>query len=104
MLIVSVFNFFVYQATKNKETANTDNDVVKMFVCYINFMASVASLAFYGTLGFNPLLTVMVVIFKVSQTDGTASPWAHYLWVYILVPIVAAGAAGVLHLMHVKGT
>ena len=74
-----------------------------MFVCYIGLMASMGSLKNFGYLGFNPLLTVMVVIFKVSQTDGTASPYAHYLWVYILVPVVAAGAAGILHLMHVKG-
>ena len=103
VLIVSIFNFFIYQATKNEQTANTDNNVVKMFVCYFGFTSSMGALRNFGFLGFNPLLTVMVVIFKVSQTDGTASPWAHYLWVYILVPIVAAGAAGILHLMHVKG-
>ena len=66
VLIVSLFNYFVYQATKNKETANTDNDVVKMFVCYISFMSSALTLNFFGKLGFNPLITVMVVIFKVS--------------------------------------
>ena len=60
------------------------------------------SLTLFGYLGFNPLLSVMVVILKVSQTDGTASPYAHYLWVYILVPLVAAFLAGILHLMHVK--
>ena len=66
-------------------------------------MATSGSLAGFGYLGFNPLITCLVVIFKTSQIDGTASPYAHYLWVYIVVPIAAAGAAGILHLMHVKG-
>ena len=59
-------------------------------------------LGLFGTLGFNPLITTMIVIFKVSQTDGTASPYAHYLWVYILVPMVAAFLGGIIHLIHVK--
>ena len=75
-----------------------------MFICYTNLVASMASLELFGFLGFNPLLTSMVVIFKVSQTEGTASVWAHYMWVYIIVPIAAAGVAGILHLMHVKGS
>ena len=66
------------------------------------FAAAEAALIKFGTLGFNPIIATVVVIFKVSQTDGSASPYANYLWVYYIGPMVGAVLAAILHLFHVK--
>jgi hypothetical protein len=63
---------------------------------------SMYSLAFFGILGFNPILAIVIDIFKSSQTDGSASPYSHYLWAYIIAPLPGAALAAFLHMLHVK--
>ena len=103
LIFTSVY-FFVFHNMKKKETAHTDNDILKILVCTFAFLATEAGLNLFGILGFNPLISTIIVIFKVSQSDGSASPYAHYLWAYIIAPMVASFIGAVLHLLHVKAS
>ena len=66
VLIFTTVYFFVYHNMKKKETAISDNDFLKILVCTFAFLATEAALGLFGTLGFNPLISTIVVIFKVS--------------------------------------
>ena len=66
VVIFTTVYFFVFHNMKKKETAHTDNDILKILVCTFAFLATEAGLALFGTLGFNPLITTIIVIFKVS--------------------------------------
>ena len=82
----------------------TKETILKILIISYAYEGAYTGLAKYGVTGFNPVLSVMMAIFKVSQTDGSASPYAHYLWVYIIAPTISAFLAGILHLIHVKAS
>ena len=102
VLIMSAFYFFVFQAMKVKDTAGTGDEIIKILVCAIAMYGTMFSLELFGILGFNPILAVIIDIFKSSQTSGSASAYSHYLWAYIIAPLPGAGLAAFLHMLHVK--
>ena len=102
VIIFSTVYFFIYLAMKKKETSHTEDELVKMIVCALAFYGTYMSLALFGPMGFNPIIATVNVIFVVSQTDGQASDYAHYLWAYMIGPLVAAFLGAILHLLHFK--
>ena len=101
-IMFSTFYFFMFHLMKKEETALTKEPILRIWIIAYAYEGAAAGLAKFGVTGFNPTLSVMMAIFKVSQTDGSASPYAHYLWVYLIAPTISAFLAGVLHLIHVK--
>ena len=103
-LLFSTFFFFMFHLMKKEETSTTKETILKIFIVVQAFTGTTLGLTKFGWLGFNPATAVMMAIFVASQVEGAASPYTHYLWVYIIAPIIAAFLAGVLHLIHVKAT
>ena len=89
---------------KKEETSTTKETILKILIIVNAFTGCSLGLTKFGWMGFNPATSTMMAIFIASQVDGAASPYTHYLWVYIIAPIMAAFLAGVLHLIHVKAT
>ena len=87
---------------KKEETSTTKETILKIAMIIYAFSGCTLGLSKFGWMGFNPATSVMMAIFIVSQVEGAAAPWTHYLWVYIIAPIMAAPLAGLLHLIHVK--
>ena len=73
----------------------------------------------YGSCGFNPALACGYISFAVSQYaypnipadvtwldiygfESSAVQVNHYLWAYMVAPIVGGFVAGILHLVHSK--
>ena len=89
---------------KKEETSTTKETILKIYIVVQAFTGTTLGLTKFGYLGFNPAIASMMAIFIASQVTGAAAPWTHYLWVYIIAPIISAFLAGLLHLIHVKAT
>ena len=103
-VLFSTFYFFVFHLMKNEQTNLSKEAILKAMIIAYAYTGASYGLSKFGVIGFNPMLSLMSIIFKVSQTDGSASPYAHYLWVYIIAPTISAGLAGILHLIHVNAS
>ena len=103
-IMFSTFYFFVFHLMKNEQTWLSNEAILKAMIIVYAYTGASVGLAKFGVIGFNPMLSLMSIIFVVSQTEGDASPYAHYLWVYLIAPTIAAGLAGILHLIHVKAS
>ena len=66
VLIVSTLYFFTFLLIKDKNLCHTDNEVLKIISATYAFLAAEAALGKFGTLGFNPLVSTIIVLFKVS--------------------------------------
>ena len=104
IVIFGTLYMFMFHAMKNDKTAHSDNILLRILVVSYAWTMVQTGLVHFGSIGFNPLISTISVIFTVSQTEGTASPYAHYLWAYIIAPMVASFLAAILHLLHVKGS
>ena len=103
-ILFSTFYFFMFHLMKKEETSTTKETILKIFIVVQAFTGTTLGLTKFGYLGFNPAIATMMAILIASQVEGAASPWTHYLWVYIIAPIISAFLAGLLHLIHVKAT
>lgn len=114
--IILVFSFI---SIKHKSTQLTDNAMLQILAFNV-VLAAVSELSVkYGSCGFNPALATGYISFAVSQYaypniisdvswldiygfESSAVQVNHYLWAYMLAPIVGGAVAGVLHLVHAK--
>ena len=109
MLISSFFLTLAYTSVKSKNTQLTENELLKAFVIYF-VLGTVAALNFnFGTAGFNPALATSYIIFEVSQNkeptiydsdDFGNDHLNHYLWAYMIGPLVGGALGGIAHLIH----
>ena len=121
ILLCSIILILAFISIKHKTTQLTDNGLVQI-LAYNSILLAVSLMSLQyggGGFGFNPAIATGYVSFAVSQYaypnidtdsdykdiygfDPSAKTVNHYLWVYILAPLVGGAIAGILHLIHQK--
>ena len=116
----SIILVLAFISIKHKSTQLTDNGLVQILAFNIALLAVSEMSLQYASFGFNPALACGYVSFAVSQYaypnypnnrtdesfnkyygfDPSAKQVNHYLWVYMIAPIVGGAIAGILHLIH----
>ena len=109
MMITSLFLTLAFASIKRKETQLTENDLLKAFAIFL-VIGTVSTLNLqFGSAGFNPALATSYIIFEVSQNKWPNRADAseinnenlnHYLWAYMIGPMVGGILGGMAHLVH----
>ena len=61
----------------------------------------------FGPAGINPPLACGYIMFETSQYDFPNTPYKsyelnHYVWAYLLCPMLGGVLGGILHILHAK--
>ena len=108
MLMTSMVLTLVYCSMKNNVTKMSDNVVV----CILLFIAISAGIndmnKNFGNAGINPALASAYIALEVSQLNAVEDPDIkdsmanHYLWAYMLAPLVGGAIGGFISIIHQK--
>ena len=112
----SIILVLAFISIKHKSTRLTDDSMIQILAINLVIVAVTQLSVRFGSCGFNPALACGYISFAVSQYAypnvpdlliyknfrANAESVNHYLWVYMVAPMVGGFVAGVLHLVHSK--
>jgi glycerol uptake facilitator-like aquaporin len=107
MLVTSLILVLTVVSVKSKATQISAEPMLQVFAVTLVLLAMPTMNLLFGTAGFNPALASAYIMFEVMEYDTpnqyyTGTELNHYLWAYIIGPLVGAVAAGFLHIIHSK--
>ena len=107
MLFTSIILVFSFAVLKNKNTTPTDNKILQAIGILLVITCISSMNARFSIYVINPALASAYTLFEVTQysfpnTSIVSSDLNHYVWAYILAPLVGGLIGGLLFLMHNK--
>ena len=107
MLFTSIILVFSFAVLKNKNTTPTDNKILQAIGILLVITCISAMNAKFNIYVINPAIASAYTLFEVTQysfpnTEIISSDLNHYVWAYILAPLVGGLIGGLLFLMHNK--
>ena len=107
MTITSIIVGTAFCTLKNDDSV-LGKDVVLKILAFTFVLQGVQSCNdLFGTFGYNPALACMWVAYEVTQYESPNKSYDseqlnHYVWAYIIGPLLGGAAAGILALIHQK--
>ena len=99
---------FTFCAVKHSDTALSDNKLLQIVAFVTVYVGCLDMNKLWGMASMNPATTSAYWIFiKTQYKDPNYTEWNstvnnHYLWAYLLGPLVGAVFGGLLHNIHKK--
>ena len=99
MLLTSIVLVLCYCSIKNEATKISEHVIVQILIFVYIFVGINAINIKFGAAGINPALASAYIALETSQTKDEEAV-NHYLWAYMIAPLVGGSIGGFLSIIH----